>query len=270
MPRGPVILRRTVVPITGLPASPAGLRIAHVSDFHFFDGWNRTFEAAQDLLLGVEYDLLVATGDFVDDPAKWKTAAESARRFFEPLAIRTPIFGSLGNHDDPRVATEADLPVTFLCNRAVTLKLRGHPITIAGVRQSCSGGEDLSAALAKAPPDGPLILLAHLPSTVYRLPSQDVDLVLSGHTHGGQIRFPWIGCVWSNDRLPPSMARGLHRVGSTHLHVNPGIGVSGPIRARFNCPPEVSLLSLQPANIEREAATSFGDTVREQTLATGV
>jgi len=75
-----------------------------------------------------------------------------------------------------------------------------------------------------------------------------VQLVLSGHTHGGQIKLPWLGCVWPNDRIPRRLARGVHEVNGTKVHVSAGIGSSPPLPVRINCPPELSLLTLVPAD----------------------
>ena len=85
------------------------------------------------------------------------------------------------------------------------------------------------------------------PSTVYELRPGQVQMLLSGHTHGGQIRLPGLGCIWANDRIPVGMARGLHYVNGTVLHVNAGLGVSPPIRLRLFCPPEISIITLRDA-----------------------
>ncbi len=241
-----VIVRNLTVPIDNLPGEFVGLRLAHVSDFHF-RRWNRVFQAAQDLLLSLEFDLLLATGDFCEDPYQWTQTAGLIRRFFQPIAQRVPVYGIVGNHDHPAMAADPDMPIKFLINQAALIKHGGAEFELAGVDQSRFGSEDLDSALGSSRRYDLSILLAHYPSTIFRLPPGRVDLQLSGHTHGGQIRFPFVGCIWTADRIARKMARGLHRVGHTFLHINPGIGVSLPIPVRIICPPEVTLLTLEPA-----------------------
>jgi predicted MPP superfamily phosphohydrolase len=248
----PVSVNELAVPIPDLPVGLRGLRIAHVSDFHF-RRWNRTLQAAQDTLLALQYDLLVVTGDLQDGRTSWRHAVRMIRTFFDPLATRSEILAVLGNHDHPNIAAAENMPATFLRNAASPVKSCGTDLEIIGVEQSLHGGEDLSAALNSGGRARVSILLAHYPSTVFRIPSERVKLVLSGHTHGGQIRLPLLGCIWAHDRIPVRMARGLHRVRGVWLHTNPGIGASWPVRVRINCPPEVSLLTL-----ERPGAPSDG------------
>lgn len=256
----PVVFRNLDIPISGPSASVAGLRIAHVSDFHF-RRWNRVFQAAQELLLSLEYDLLVATGDLGADPARWAQAAKLIRRFFDPIAERVPVYAVLGNHDNAALATAPGMPLTFLSNESVSIERAGALVELAGVDQSLNGHENLGAALGAAGPHDLRILLAHYPSTVFRLPAGRIDVQLSGHTHGGQIRFPWLGCVWANDRINPRMARGVHDVAGTILHTSAGIGVSMFLPVRVNCPPEVVLLSIRTgrSRLESSCAADFAD-----------
>ncbi|MGB2987164.1 MAG: metallophosphoesterase [Phycisphaerae bacterium] len=235
------------MPISEAPPELAGLRIVHVSDFHF-RSWTRVIEAAQQLLLMLDYDLLVATGDFGTIRERWIRVAEVTRRFFEPIAKRVPVYAVLGNHDHPRLASAPDMPLEFLSNRSVLIDKAGTTFELAGVDQSLPGAEDLVAALGNGRRHGFTMLLAHYPSTVFRLPPGRVDLQLSGHTHGGQIRLPRLGCLWTNDRIARRMSRGLHVVGGTVLHVNSGIGVAAPFLVRVNCLPEVTVLTLKPAD----------------------
>jgi len=242
MSEPPVILRELTVGLLDWPAALEGVRIAHVSDLHL-RRWNGVAQAAQELLESLDYDLLVATGDFGNFHRHWQRAVELTRRFFQPLRDRGEIFAVLGNHDDARMATAPDVPLTFLRNECRRIELRGAAFTLAGLEQSTRNSECIDAVLGEAV--APSILLAHYPSTVFRLPeAADISLVLSGHTHGGQIRFPGLGCLWCNDKVPRSMARGLHRVRNTAVHVSAGVGVSLPLRVRINCPPEVALLTL--------------------------
>lgn len=246
-----------------LSKGSCGLRIAQVSDMHF-SRWNRVYECAQRLLLSLEYDVLCVTGDFVDYRFLWKRSLTLAERFLKPIVDRKPVYAVLGNHDDPEIAARMSLPVRWLHNEGVVVRVGvgvgdgGDAVYLAGVDQNVHGADDLEAALSGS--DGRLltVLMAHYPSTVYRLPDYRVDLVLSGHTHGGQIRIPFLGCAWCNDALPRGMARGLHRVGRTWLHVSPGLGTSLPIRARFLCPPEISLLKLVPAPVSSTEGSCEG------------
>ena len=125
-----VIARELNVPLTGLPSGLDGLRMAHVSDFHF-RRWDRASQAAQTLLSDLDYDLLLVTGDFCSFRWKWRQAAELTRRFFEPIARRRPTYAVLGNHDDPRLA-DADLPLRFLRNESVSLDFLGAGLSLAG------------------------------------------------------------------------------------------------------------------------------------------
>lgn len=246
MRNNPVIVRKHTVFVSTLPAELSGLRIAHISDFHF-RRWNRLTQAAQDLLLSADYHLVAATGDFGTSPRQWARAADLMQRFFEPIIQRAPIYAVLGNHDNPAMATTPGMPLVFLRNASVLLRHSGGAFELAGLDQHLFGVEDMPTALAGARRHDFTILLAHYPSTVFRLPPGRVALQLSGHTHGGQIRLPRLGCIWANDRIPLRMSRGLHTVAGTILHTSPGIGVCPPIPVRINCPAEVTLLTLQPA-----------------------
>lgn len=226
-----------------LPGRLIGLRLGHVSDLHA-GRWNSTLAAAQDLLLAAELDLVLATGDFCTSPRRWRRGADMIRRFFGPVVERTPVFGVLGNHDHAELANLGDLPLTLLRNESVEFRCGDTVLRLAGVEQTAPRRGDLPAALRQGANAAATVLLAHYPSTVFKLPAGQVDLQLSGHTHGGQIRLPGLGCLWTNDRISRRMAQGLHAVGGTFLHVSPGIGVSPPLPIRLNCPAEVTVLTL--------------------------
>ena len=244
--KGAVVVREVFVPFAGLPPALDGIRVAHVTDLHF-RRWNRVLDEAQRLLQSLSYDLLAVTGDFSDVPDQWPLAASMCRRFFEPITPPCGIYGVLGNHDVPRLAAEPDLPLRLLRNECVDVPINGATLPVAGVEQTFYGRGQLARTLSQAPEVGGTLLLAHYPSTVYELPDDRVGLTLSGHTHGGQIRMPWIGCVWTNDAISRHKGHGLHVINGTALYVSAGIGVSGPIRYRFLCPPEIVILTLRAA-----------------------
>lgn len=246
MAKESVVVREVFVPFVGLPSALDGIRVAHITDLHF-RRWNRVLEHAQQLLQSLSYDLLAVTGDLSDVPDQWPLAASMCRRFFEPITPPCGIYGVLGNHDVPRLAAEPDLPLRLLRNECIDVAINGAALPVAGVEQTFYGRGQLARTLEQTPKVGGALLLAHYPSTVYELSDDRVALILSGHTHGGQIRLPWIGCVWPNDAIPRHKGQGLQVINGTALYVSTGIGVSGPIRRRFLCPPEIAILTLRSA-----------------------
>jgi predicted MPP superfamily phosphohydrolase len=87
----------------------------------------------------------------------------------------------------------------------------------------------------------------HAPDLTSEWALEGFDLILAGHTHGGQVRVPFVGALTTNSSLPNRLACGPFRVGGAWLHVSPGLGTGPYSRIRFNCPPEATLLELAPA-----------------------
>ena len=136
----PVVVRTIDVALRGFSPTLSTIRIAHVSDLHF-DRWNRITARAQEILLALDYDMLAVTGDFGTKLRLWRQTADIAKRFFEPIAQRRPIFAVLGNHDDARLAT-AGIPVRFLGNESELIDHNGVRVDIAGVDQSLLVAQD--------------------------------------------------------------------------------------------------------------------------------
>jgi uncharacterized protein len=263
---GPVVVTQREVALVDLPEQLCGFRIAHVSDMHF-SRWDRVCECAQRLLLSLDYDAACLTGDFGDFRHLWERSLGLAERFLAPVVDRKPVYATLGNHDSRKIALEMKLAVRWLHNEGVVVGEGDAAFYLAGVDQNVAGADDVAAAVSGNKASLPMVLMAHYPSTVYRLPDDRIDLVLSGHTHGGQIRLPFIGCVWPNDAIPREMARGLHRVGRTMLHVSPGLGTSLPVRVRFLCPAEITVLKL----VRKAVSTAEGDREHQpETVSAGV
>jgi len=252
-----LVVRHLDVPSPRASRALHGLRIAHVSDLHL-SRWTPMVEELQRLLIARPADFVAVTGDFCRVPRDYRRAAALTTRLLAPVAARRPVYAVLGNHDHECLRDALAPVLTMLPDRSTVHRTHGGRIRIGGVEQLRPGAGDIQAALADDD-DLPTVLLAHYPSTVYALAGRRVDIQLSGHTHGGQVRLPRLGCIWSNDRLPARCAWGLTRVGRTALHVSAGIGVSPPIRIRWNCPPEVTFLRIVPPESTAAAHDGTGD-----------
>jgi hypothetical protein len=242
-----VVVRRWVVSAPALPREADGIRLAHISDLHLYR-WNRAIEHARTLLLGLQYDVLLVTGNLCDDPRRWADAAELCRRFFPHVRPTGGTLAVLGNCDPPELAEQSDLGLTFLRNRSEFRRVNAARLVFAGVEQSGNSRGELSAALAGARHGRGAILLAHYPSTVHQVPPGQVSLTLAGHTLGGQIRLPLLGSLWVGDRIGRRMAHGLHVVQGRPLHVSAGLGVPRRFPWRLRCPPEITILTLAVGN----------------------
>lgn len=262
-----ITIRQCSVPIPRLDEALDGLRIAHLSDLHI-RRWNRTLQHAQNVLTEHDYDLLAVTGDFSTFPSKWAKASVWCWKFFSPIKPRLGIYAVLGNHDSPRLGNQ-DLPFQLLRDECVEIIHDGGAFNLAGIEQHVSSRGDLNKALASADENLPTVLLTHYPSTVHELSPGQVDLMLAGHTHGGQIRLPLVGCVWPNDKIPRSMACGHHFVNGIHMHVSAGVGVSPPIWARFLCPPELTIITLECVveSVPQEIKILSGERRQQETTA---
>jgi predicted MPP superfamily phosphohydrolase len=243
--------------ISNLPSAFDGFRIAQISDIHLEEFTEPFFlERVVHHVNALNADMVVLTGDFVTHGSlTFLNGQHAAHRCAEILSTLTcPLrFACLGNHD---VAVSAPLVIESLTSNGIPVLVDEHvPIERNGSRFWLAGVNDPGTTnprleLAVPPqPDGPVILMAHEPDyavTVGQHPrGQFVDVMLSGHTHGGQIRLPFMGPLV----LPPMgklYAEGLFHLGKMQLYVNRGIGAVG-IPFRLNCPPEITLFTLQSA-----------------------
>ncbi|MDD5251081.1 MAG: metallophosphoesterase [Patescibacteria group bacterium] len=226
----------------------AHLRVAIVSDMHFgpYKGlaWaEKVVRATND----AQPDLIILDGDLVTTAAG--TAAFSAFRGFRaPLGV----WAVLGNYDYRVGAVTVrerlgSVGVKTLVNRAIQLPdvVEDHPQTwLIGIDDMEYGHDDWDKALAGVPDNAFRIVVAHSPDAVRTAEVNNVQLLIAGHTHGGQIRLPLVGPI---ARLPISIGQeydqGLFRYGRTQLFITPGVGESGP-RARLFSRPEISVLDV--------------------------
>lgn len=259
---------RVRVPIRDLPASLHGFRIAQVSDTHLgpkVPSW--AVSAAVDLTLSLRPDLIALTGDYVE---RADHHAEPAAELFRPL-LDSPgcagVVAVMGNHDwygdGPRVrAALARVGVTMLDNHRVfldapTRTLRaeeppaGRALCIAGVGDLEMDRPDFALALGGVREGTPRILLSHNPDAA-ELPSLTatgaprVDAMLSGHTHGGQVRFPFLGALWIPSAYGDKYTGGVAQGPACPVVVSRGVGMS-ILPLRLNCPPEIVEITLYRA-----------------------
>ncbi len=246
------------IEIPGLDPGLDGVRIVHLSDLHMrrYDDKERQVVAA---VRGARPDLLCLTGDYVEETGALALLAP----FLMEIARGRPAFAVLGNHDHlpevdlgTLVSTLERSGVRVLINDRTVVSLRGVRIDVVGVDDPHTERDDLDAALDRTDLVGPAprtalgneqrfrLLLAHSPDIVSNDRAKTADLILCGHTHGGQVRAPFIGALRTNTRIGRRAAGGLAHVDGARLYVTRGVGESG-MRARFGCRPEVSVLTLR-------------------------
>ncbi|MEA3459468.1 MAG: metallophosphoesterase [Chloroflexota bacterium] len=256
-------IERVDVPIAHLPPALEGLTIVQLSDIHLgpWVGQGNVRRAVQ-LANSLHPDLVVLTGDFVYRSADYAVpcAQELSR-----LQSRYGIYAVLGNHDLWEGADEVAenlrrVGIEVLRDGRVAIGVKGARLWLLGVddpgygftkgwrrdelESVWEGGLPwLRRTLRALPPDEVKVLLLHNPDFARVLP-KGVDLVLSGHSHGGQVRLPFLGPLFTGVRR--ENASGLRREGNAWLYVNRGIGVIFP-PVRFLCRPEITLLRLMPS-----------------------
>jgi uncharacterized protein len=233
-----------------LPDAFRGMRIAQVSDFHYADYTEPFF--VRDTVRRINQlrpDLVLMTGDFVSFgpmPIAWarKHAIGCAAILSE---IECPLrYASLGNHDyivgaDYVAGPLREHGIPVLMNSSIALERGNQRIWLAGLGSACTNNADLNTIPA-AKRDEPIVLMAHEPDILPDVARRGVDLMLSGHTHGGQVRIPFLPLFHLPD-LGKIYIEGLFRMGPTQLYVNRGIGAVG-LPFRFRCPPEITMITL--------------------------
>ena len=243
------------IPITDLPKALDGFRIVQLSDFHLKRRLDPNYiRQSVELANQCKPNLIALTGDFI----------HKGFRYVQPIAellseLRAPvgIFAVLGNHDHSvrnalgvRRHRRLHLEVTqaleaqgirVLRNEAVTLDHRGASLVLAGVDDLWSRRCDVRRALDATPAQSPTIVLAHNPRTIELMEGHRCDLMLSGHTHGGQVNFALMNAPVLGRRKRRFRA-GLYEHNGKYLYVNKGVGHG--IALRYRTRPEVALLSL--------------------------
>jgi len=249
-------INRHAIAMRDLGAGFQGLKVAHLTDFHC--GPQVPLAYLEEALARTQAeapDVIALTGDFVH---KGYRHVKDAAKLFRNLKAPMGVFAVLGNHDfsvrnalgvrrypglHRAVADSlADEGVTVLRNASQRFERGGDGFVIAGVDDLWSRECDPAGTLGGACPNTPRLVLSHNPQSVELFEKERFDLILSGHTHGGQIDWPGLGRVLLGKKAK-RWASGLYTHGDGHLYVNKGVGFGW--RFRFQTRPELAIFTLQ-------------------------
>jgi predicted MPP superfamily phosphohydrolase len=249
-----------------LPAPTAEpLRLMHLSDLHFVAGdrGKARFLAS----LGTP-DLAVVTGDLLGEPQAAEAVVAALRPvrgrlasyfvlgsndYFVPKPVNYAMYFRAGRRRRPGARSRtADLVALLerdgwvhLMNRRTSLSSDGVRLEVMGMDDPHIERHDLRVA-PRTDPDAFGVAVVHSPDPAPELAALGYDLILAGHTHGGQVRMPFVGALVTNSSLPPRLCMGLTCLGHAYLHVSPGLGTSKFAPFRFLCRPEATVLELVP------------------------
>lgn len=258
-------VRRVQIPVSSWDAADDPVRILHITDLHLRAGDVRRVR----MLHGLSHlrpDLLLLTGDLIHGGHRPRDELETVLAALAPIRAAHGAYAVLGNHDHVRrhrIRSWLGQPLRFqdtsaledtlkthgirvLTNTHATVTIRGKQLTLIGVDDPFYWLDDIGRATAGAPRDGARLLLAHTPDIIRTLDDERFDLILCGHTHGGQVRLSE-DIVWhTNTRMKLPRNAGLMRMGDHLVYCSAGVGVS-VLPVRINCPPEVGWIELVPA-----------------------
>ena len=242
------------IKLKNLPEAFHGYRIAHLADFHYGEYSEPTYiRHVIRVANALKPDMFALTGDFISAYPLVRTISVDFAHHCAGLlsGLHAPLKAAvLGNHDaliGSKEVTNAltSNGITVLKDNSMPIEKDGARLWLAGVADALVWpGANLQAAIpaARRRETEPLILMAHEPDYADQVVGSGVDLILSGHTHGGQVRIPFMPLM----DLPPmgeKYIEGLFAIGDLQLFVTRGIGTVG-VPFRFRCPPEIALITL--------------------------
>ncbi|MGH2739468.1 MAG: metallophosphoesterase [Actinomycetota bacterium] len=257
------------------------IQVLHLSDLHMVSDDSRKERFIASL---PKPDVVVVTGDILGEPQAVETAVRTLRavrgrlaslfvlgsndlyeprpfnylKYFIPHDRRQPRFGRRGRSADLVRMLESEGWV-HMKNRKYDRRANGIRLEIAGLDDPYAHRADLRVG-PRVVPEAFGLAVVHAPDPAPELIALGYDLVLAGHTHGGQVRLPLVGALVTNSSLPTRFARGLVRFGPGYLHVSPGLGTSKYAPFRFLCPPEATLLELRAERTPQPRDTTSSKT----------
>jgi predicted MPP superfamily phosphohydrolase len=246
-----LVVEEVEIGVSGLAAAFDGYRIAFLTDPHLSPLVPRWWvERAVECAMTLGADLIVLGGDYVDDDPHYVSAVGEVLR---PLRAPDGVVAVLGNHDHYVDASgvRAQLVaagVRELLNESIIVRRGQAELVVAGVGDLQCDAIHFQQALAGVAADVPRIVVSHDPDVFGYWPDDvRLDLMLSGHTHGGQAWLPLIGPPFVPSQFGFRYLRGLIREGDRQLYVSRGVGASG-VPIRWKCPPELTLAVLRPSH----------------------
>lgn len=246
-----VVERELRVP--GLDPRLDGLRVAHLSDLHVGTHTPRAWALRWSRAANARgADVAVVTGDMVTSGVAFhEDIADAVAELRAPLGV----FVSMGNHDyfgegEPLVSLLRSRGVNVLRNEGRVLERGGARFWLAGIDDTWTRRDDIAAAMEGRPEGVLAVLLAHDPKSFEEAAAAGADVVLSGHTHGGQIAVPFLYRWLSFSSLAHGYNVGFYRRGRSTLYVHPGLGTTGP-PIRIGVAPEVTILVLRRSPPDR-------------------
>lgn len=241
-----VQIRHNYIELEGLPEPFDGFTILHISDPHV-DMNEGAMRRLIEIIPHVEYDICVLTGDFRGETyGPFDAAIEGLARVRPHL--QGPVYGVLGNHDTIRMVPELEeMGIRMLLNESDRLIRGGQLIYLVGIDDAHYYRVDnIEKAGSDVPQDGISILLSHTPEIYRQAAHAGFNVLLCGHTHGGQICLPGSIPLTLDSVLPRHMGAGPWKYHSMIGYTSSGVG-SSIVAVRFNCPPEITLHHLQRA-----------------------
>lgn len=232
------------IALAQLPRHFHGFTILQISDMHA-DMNPGVMSRLVELLPSLRYDICVLTGDFRGRTyGPFGPALSAVARVREH--ITGPVYGVLGNHDTVRMLPDLEaMGIVMLLNESVAIRAGDEPIYLAGIDDAhYYEADNLEKAAAGIPRDACAILLSHTPEIYRHAAHADFSLLLTGHTHGGQMCLPGSIPILLDAAIPRRLGAGLWRYHSLIGYTSVGVG-SSIVPVRFNCPPEITLHRLE-------------------------
>jgi predicted MPP superfamily phosphohydrolase len=233
-------IRTNTIVLPDLPEVFEGFTLCHISDLHL-DISEDMPEAVAQCVQDLEYDACVLTGDYrARTYGPYQKALDGMGTLLTQLA--QPVYGVLGNHDSIRMVPGLEaMGIQMLLNESVTFERKGQHIYMAGIDDPhYYRADNIEKAYQGIPDDEISILLSHSPEMYKHAAYAEFSVMLSGHTHGGQICLPGGVPVWSNASCPRDYVAGPWKYNSLIGYTSVGAGVS-IVDVRVNCPPEITL-----------------------------